>query len=305
MKPAPAPHTSRPALVGVETNRFQTPILLVVFNRPDTTKLVLENLRSVRPPQLYVAADGPRPSVGADLDRCEATRRIATDVDWDCDLHTRFQSTNVGCGLNVSSAITWFFENVRAGIILEDDCLPSPSFYVFCEQLLEYYRDDARVMHIGGDNFQYGRIRGNASYYFSRFAHTWGWASWSRAWEAYDFSLRPTWEIRDVWSTQWQLTIEHAAGVAIVPNANLVQNVGFGAAATHTTFHERASALRAQDIDFPLRHPATHAIDRDADRFTYYVHFRNVRFPSLLWVYGLWDWLRAALKTFKRRLSAN
>ena len=170
---------------------------------------------------------------------------------------------------------------------------------------MDRYEDDPRVMHIGGDNFQYGHVRGDASYYFSRFAHTWGWATWGRAWHTYDFNLRPTWELRDTWDTQWQLSIERANGIAIVPNANLVRNVGFGPAATHTTTLERASGLQAQEIAVPLTHPVSRTVDEDADRFTYYVHFRNVHHPRWIWAYRLWDWSYAALRSMKRKLSAS
>ncbi len=285
-----------------DKSQFATPILLLVFNRPETTREVVASIRSVRPLHLYVAGDGPRANVKEDEESCAAARQIATKTDWDCSVHTLFREVNLGCGLGVSSAVTWFFEHVTEGIVLEDDCVPSPSFYGYCQELLDHYREEERVMHVGGSNFQYGRIRGRASYYFSRYAHIWGWATWRRAWKDYDFNLRPPWLLRDTWDTQWQLSIERSGGVAIVPNVNLVENVGFGVGATHTTGNERASSLTAGEIALPLTHPASTAINIDADRFTYYVVFRNVRFPRLIWVYGLWDWLYSTLKSAKRML---
>lgn len=290
---------------SAQTGRFETPILFIVFNRPETTNAVLESIRSVRPLYLYVAADGPRAGVEADLSSCEAARRIATTTDWPCELRTRFRDSNVGCGLNVSSAISWFFDNVEQGIILEDDCVPGRSFYPFCEELLEYHSEHARVMHIGGDNFQYGHVRGKASYYYSRFAHVWGWASWRRAWKAYDFNLRPAWELRDTWDTQWQLSIERAGGVAIVPNVNLVKNVGFGEAATHTRQLERYAVVPVQEIGLPLTHPGQVSIDHEADVLTYYANFRNVRCLRLIWLYQAWDLLLPGLKRVKRALFGN
>jgi hypothetical protein len=279
-----------------------TPVLLLVFNRPATTRRVLESIRAVRPPQLYVAADGPRGSRAEERALCEAARRAATAVDWDCEVATLFRDENLGCGLAVSQGISWFFENVNEGIVLEDDCVPHQSFYAFCQQLLNFYRDEPRVMHISGNSHQYGRRRGTASYYISRYANMWGWATWRRAWNAYDFGLRPAWELDDTWDTQWQLSIEKSDGLAVVPNVNLVQNIGFGSGATHTKGNERPALLGAGEMAFPLTHPASLAPDRAADRFTYYVHHRMVRHPSAVWLYDLKDRIYLRLKGLKRTL---
>ncbi len=284
----------------MESPGFDTPILLIVFNRPETTRAVFESIRSVRPPALYVAADGPRENVEMEAQRCEEARRIATAVDWDCEVRTHFQDRNLGCGLNVSSAVGWYFDNVAQGIVLEDDCVPSQSFYNFCQDLLEYYKDNPRIMHIAGNSWQYGRRRGDASYYFSSYANVWGWASWSRAWKCYDFNLRPSWDLRDTWDTQWQLSIERCNGVAIVPNTNLVKNVGFGLDATHTKTLERYSFLEAGEIDRVLVHPKQIVTDKKADRFTYYSHFRNVRHLNLVWLYRLWDGVYARAKKARK-----
>ncbi len=281
---------------------FDTPILLLIYRRPDTTRRVLESIRSVRPASLYVAADGPRANVLGEAEKCAEARRMITTLGWDCDVHTLFREANLGCGVAVSSAITWFFEQVTEGIVLEDDCLPSKSFYRFAQELLGYYRDAATIMHIGGNSFQYGRRRGAASYYFSGYANIWGWASWRRAWDHYDFSLRPAWELRDTWDTQWQLSMERTGGIAIVPNVNLVRNIGFGAAGTHTLGPDRLALLAAEEMDFPLSHPSRVAVDRPADIFAYYAHYRNVRFLNWVWLYRLQDIIRSWLKFVKRQL---
>jgi hypothetical protein len=298
--PTPAKTTTNRNLMGAFT--FTTPVLLLVFNRPKTTKRVLESLRFARGPILYVAADGPRAGTEADAERCEEARRIATAVDWPCEVHTRFQKSNLGCGQHVSSAISWYFEHVPEGIILEDDCVPSVSFYRFCQELLGHFRADPRIMHVSGNSHQYGRRRGDASYYFSRYANFWGWATWSRAWKHYDFNLRPSWELRDTWDTQWQLSIERAGGLSIVPNVNLVTNIGFGPGATHTKGQERGALAQAEEMDFPLLHPRGQEVNRAADAFTYYVHHRVVRHVNFVWVYQLQDVLVAKMKAAKKMI---
>ena len=173
----------------METNKFNTPILFLIFNRPDTTFKVFEEIRKIKPAKLYIAADGPRPNVIGEEEKCTASRNIIKQVDWDCDVKTLFREKNLGCKIAVSSAISWFFENVEEGIILEDDTFPTQSFFWFCQELLDFYRNDSRIMHISGNNFQLGKIRGEGSYYFSKYNHIWGWATWKRAWRFYDVSL--------------------------------------------------------------------------------------------------------------------
>jgi hypothetical protein len=278
------------------------PVLLLIFNRPESTAAVMESLRTIKPPALYIAADGPRPHLIGEAEKCAEARRVALNVEWDCEVRTLFRDQNLGCGRAVSGGISWFFEHVNEGIVLEDDCVPSASFYPFCQQLLSLYRDEPRVMHISGNSHQYGRRRGAASYYFSEYANMWGWATWRRAWKAYDFGLRPAWELDDTWDTQWQLSIEKSHGLAIVPNVNLVQNIGFGSGATHTKSRERPASLGAAEMAFPLAHPASLAPDHAADVFTYYAHHRMVRHLRLIWLYRLMDWAYARLKPIKRRI---
>ncbi len=160
-------------------------------------------------------------------------------------------------------------------------------------------------MHIGGDNFQYGHMRGRASYYFSRIPHVWGWASWRDAWRAFDFTLLPEQLRYDVWDAAWWRSIERAGGLAIVPNANLVKNVGLGVDATHTTTFARYAHLQAHEMHFPLVHPDLQVADLGADRFTYYVHFRNVKHPNWIWLYRLWDYLYGSVKTLRRKLTSS
>ncbi len=225
------------------------------------------------------------------MEICQAARDVATAVDWECSVHTLLRERNLGCGPAVASAISWFFEQVETGIILEDDCVPSQSFYRFCEELLTYYAAAPRIMHISGHNFQYGIRRGDASYYFSSWTHNGGWATWRRAWQHYDFTLVPEQHRHDVWDGQWRLTVDQQHGVAILPNVNLVTNIGYGAGATHTQANARAGFLEAHEIGFPLRHPSRIVVDKKADQFTYYANIRNVPDLRLIPLYRAWDFV--------------
>lgn len=279
---------------------LQTPVLLLVFNRPHTTRVVMDSIRSVRPATLFIAADGPRLERPDDTVKCAQARQIATKVDWDCQVRTLFRDVNLGAGPAVAQAVTWFFEHVSAGIILEDDCVPSASFYRFCQELLRYYDDNPLIMHVSGDNFQYGRRRGTASYYFSHYTHSWGWASWRRAWAHYDFTLIPPSDRPHIWDAQWTLSVERNHGFSIVPNLNMVTNIGFGDDATHTQKLARSAMLPALEMDFPLRHPANIAVDRSADDFTYYANFRNVPSLRLIMVYRAWDYVTFRVRKLVR-----
>lgn len=278
--------------------RLSAPVLFLVFKRPDTTRLVFEAIRNARPARLWVAADGPRADRPGEADLCRETRDIIK-VDWDCDLRTQFRDRNLGVKAGVAAAISWFFESAEEGIVLEDDCLPHPDFFVFAAELLARYRDDPRVMHISGDNFQFGRRRGAASYYFSRYVHCWGWATWRRAWALYDLDMRSFPEFassrkietilktrraraywlkvfgdahagrHDTWDYAWGYQVLSRGGLCAVPNVNLVRNIGFGAEATHTFDPaNRLSGLPTEALG-PLVHPRAVAVDEAADDFEF------------------------------------
>lgn len=235
--------------------RLSTPILLLVFNRPAQSLEVMEKIRQQKPKQLFIAADGPRDNRPGETALCAETREaVLKKIDWPCDLHTRFLDENMGCGKAVSSAVNWFFNQVEAGIILEDDCVPDATFFSFCETMLQRYRHDERIMHIAGSNYQMGIQRGMGSYYISRFAHIWGWATWRRAWQYYDFTLKTYMQHSreglpahyhgdmeailehkiDTWDIQWFLSVWFNGGWSIAPNTNLIKNIGYGRGATHT-----------------------------------------------------------------------
>lgn len=277
---------------------LDTPILFIIFNRPDVTRTVFSRIREVKPRQLFVAADGPRAGNAYDEIKCEETRVIISEVDWDCEVKTLFRQENLGCGRGVSQAITWFFNEVEQGIVLEDDCLPDLTFFTYCEALLEHYKNTPEVMHIGGVNFQQGLRRGDASYYFSAISHVWGWAGWRRAWQKYNFDVEGLdafisenkvvrytdnpvvarhWlkifremesHLVDTWDYQWTYTVMNNGGVSIIPNVNLVSNIGFGGDATHTTETVSQYANNpVQAMPFPLKHPKEIRINRAADLY--------------------------------------
>ena len=234
-----------------------SPVLFLIFNRPDTTRRVFEAIRTAQPQKLFIAADGPRLNVESDYEQCTATRSIAMNVDWECEVYTLFRDTNLGCKAAVSSAIDWFFEHVEEGIILEDDCLPDQTFFRFCDELLDKYRHDTRIGMISGDNFLFGQRNIEGSYYFSRYTHIWGWATWRRAWQKYDVSLSGWPKFREqkllrhvldndeeveywtaifdntylghinTWDYQLMFSSWANGFVNIIPNSNMVQNDGY------------------------------------------------------------------------------
>ena len=277
---------------------LNTAILFLVFNRPDTTQQVFDAIRQAKPPRLYVAADGPRATREGEAERCAVVRQIATLVDWHCEVFTLFREQNLGCGRAVSSAISWFFENEEQGIILEDDCLPSQSFFYYCQELLTRYSDDERVMCVSGGNFQRGQRVTSDSYYFSRYPHIWGWASWRRAWKHYDFELERWPSFRaarglrslsdgntlfesywknifnsareiDTWDYQWTFSCWAQNGLTVLPVVNQVTNIGFGSDSTHTMNASSPLAnMAALELQFPLAHPSLLIRNVEADART-------------------------------------
>ncbi|GAB3638273.1 hemolytic protein HlpA [Hymenobacter arcticus] len=281
-----------------------TPVLLLIFNRPDTTRAVLAAIRQARPARLYVAADGPRPGHPTDAETCAAARAVVLGgIDWECQVTTQLRERNLNCGVGPAAAISWFFEHEEAGIILEDDCVPSASFFGYCQALLTHYAHDTRVMHIGGNNFSQEARRplppGADSYYFSDQVNSWGWATWRRAWQLFDFQLADFDSIVNsgqlkgsyssalenryrlakiagvrqlpapahVWDYQWHFAIVANSGLCTVPAQNLVGNVGFGTLGTHTLdATDELANVPTAELPLPLRHPPRVLADRARDR---------------------------------------
>jgi hypothetical protein len=275
---------------------MDTPVALIIFNRPDCTARTLEAIARAKPRQLFVIADGPRPGNPADVEKCAATRAVIDRVDWDCEILTDYSEANLGCKMRPVTGIDRVFEQAETAIILEDDCLPHPSFFPYCEELLDRYRDDRRVMMIGGINFL-GELKSpHQSYYFSLFGSTWGWASWRRAWRLNDHRMKiwpevletgfleqlfpdplhcRYWKetfqrvydggITDAWDYQWLLCCWINSGFRIFPEVNLISNIGFREDATHTFGDSPFANMRTSELGFPLKHPRIIARSIEAD----------------------------------------
>jgi hypothetical protein len=277
-----------------------TPVALIIFNRPDLTEQVFQSIRQAQPRQLLVIADGPRiDERPGEAEKCAAARAVIDQVDWDCEVLTNYSDVNLGCKYRVSSGIDWVFSKVEEAIILEDDCLPTLSFFFFCQTLLEYYRDDERVMHIAGTNHQDGQFRCEYSYIFSKMAHIWGWATWRRAWKHYDIEMK-TWpefkkskmlkfisenkyEIKywtdifdvmnspvpiDTWDYMWVYACFSQSGLGILPSSNLISNIGFREDATHTKDLSSQAELPTIDI-WDIKHPPFVIRNKTADTYTF------------------------------------
>jgi len=273
------------------------PVLLLVFNRPDLTEQVMAKLRTVEPPKLFVGADGPRSNHPEDEKRCEEARRVATQVDWDCEVHTLFRDKNLGCREAISSAITWFFEHVEAGIILEDDCVPAESFFPFCEALLEQYQSDDRVVMVSGNNPLSPWRDSEQDYHFSYYGGIWGWATWRKEWQLYKEASKVNTpatirrvlsnvlvdsehvELRtnsvrkaingdlDSWGFQWFWARILQSKLSIVSSRNLISNVGFGETSTHTTDESNPKAnTPLETVSLPLSGPVGMYPDREYDK---------------------------------------
>lgn len=264
---------------------LNTAVLFLVFNRLETTKQVFQAIRQAKPPRLYVAADGVRANKEGELEKVQAVRDyIMKNIDWECQVKTLFREQNLGCKYAVSGAITWFFEKEEQGIILEDDCLPSQSFFWYCQELLAKYRNDKSVYLVSGDSRGPDSFRMREDYGFCKYPMIWGWASWSRAWENYDTELQDWpkqkeilplsisrnkqtvifWETTfnriynkeiDTWDYQFSYLVLKENGKCIVPKINLITNIGFGKDATHTVKIKSDDANRDRyEINIPLTH---------------------------------------------------
>jgi hypothetical protein len=292
-----------------------TPVAFIIFNRPEVTTRVFAEIARARPSRLLVIGDGPRADRAGEAERVKQARAIVQRVDWPCEVLKNFSEVNLGCRERVSSGIDWIFEQVEEAIILEDDCLPHASFFRYCQELLARYRDDQRIGLISGDNFQFGRRYSEDSYYFSKYVHIWGWATWRSRWQtSYDVTLRQWPRIRDqdllvdlirdedeidywrdvfervyqgqvgTWDYQWVFANWLSGRLAVLPAVNLISNIGFGANATHTVGGSRLAELTVEAMQFPLIHPVGMMRNSRADRFS----DRNVVRPTL--------WRRAAYR---------
>lgn len=278
----------------------KTPVLFLIFNRPEQTRKVFEAIKRYEPDQIFIAADGPREHTPSDKELCEHTRSIVKEIDWKCTVKTLYRDKNLGCGVSVSQAITWFFDHVEDGIILEDDCVPHHSFFDFCTHMLDTYRDDTRIMMIAGTSFLRDTTA-HESYFFSKYYPIWGWATWRRAWKLYDFNMT-TWKRNpeqfvtknlfsdarisryyddmfqliekgfDTWDIQWWFTCMFQSGLSVIPTRNLISNIG------HTGTHSDTQGMIG--INMP-----TYNFSIDAIQHPTFVHAHDY-YDSLMYKYS-------------------
>jgi hypothetical protein len=274
---------------------LSTPVAFFVFNRPETTSRVFEVIRQVKPERLFIIADAPRLNILNDIEKCHSVRSIIQQVDWDCEVSYNYATENLGCRDRMSSGIDWVFSQVESAIILEDDCLPSSSFFQFCQTLLEYYADDLDVLAITGSNLltEYAI---SESYLFSRYPLVWGWATWRRSWQHYDVNMKAwndidqkqwlngifgnekaAWNWRrnlestyrrrvNTWDFQWFFSCWLRKGLIVSPQKNLISNIGFGPNATHTQWESDIGNILRHNINFPLLHPREKVLNNEFDK---------------------------------------
>lgn len=288
--------------------KFQltTPVVFIIFNRPDTTLTVFEEIKHARPQKLFVVADGPRKDKPGEFENCQAVRKIINSVNWPCEVLKNYSDINLGCKKRVSSGLDWVFSQVEEAIILEDDCFPDISFFQYCSELLAKYRNIDSVMMISGHNLTNKWENINNSYYFSRYPEVWGWATWRNAWKKYDLTMKEWPEFKknkmlekmfkdpkniikwyvdfrtcyenraDTWDYAWVFSCWLNNGLCVIPTVNMIENIGFDKSATHT---KEGTSLFRKSIKFPLKHPPE--IERFEEADKYYDKF-NFTVPN--WV---------------------
>lgn len=273
---------------------FKTPVLYLVFNRLDTVKKTFPEIQKAKPEQLFIACDGPRNE--KEKAKTDAVRKYILDnINWKCEVNTLFRDKNLGCKYAVAGAIDWFFENVEWGIILEDDCLPSQSFFRFCQEMLEKYKNNKKVMQISGTNIE-GKGDVSKDYFFSKVFSIWGWATWKRAWDKYDVEMKlwggiNQWEFirkinrdlidqirskrlydliyhnkMDTWDYQWSFICQLNNGMDVIPGVNLITNIGFEKDSTHTGSSDlKRMSINRYEMEFPLKTNNNFKISKDYD----------------------------------------
>lgn len=298
----------------MEVSECPVAVLLLVFNRPELARQALLRIRTVKPPRLYIHADGPRPHKPGEDVAVSETRKIISLIDWPCEVYTLFREENMGLRKGVGGAIDWFFNQEPYGIVIEDDCIPDPTFFPFCAELLVRYQYDERIMHIGGSNLlSHITAPYPADYLMTRFPFVWGWAGWRRAWQKMDFQMENLDEFISAnkisrivnsfpaniylldklratkngamqsWAYTWLYSIIDNDGVCILSTNNLTQNVGVGDPdATNTTGKNERARIGAAAVRFPLRHPVSSSPDPDLD-MRYFYQTQKRKFRLWLW----------------------
>lgn len=277
----------------MSTYKCKTPIVLIIFNREDTTRKVFERIKEVEPEELFIISDGPRENKVGENELVQATRDIIKDVSWKCNVHTNFSEKNLGCTLRVSTGLDWVFSQTEQAIILEDDCYPNISFFRYCDELLEKYKDNPEIMMISGNNNSLTECED--SFYFTNYFHIWGWATWKRAWDKNEIDVIswPSFKRRQglkkyfskpselyywshvfdlvyknlvtSWDISWVYSCYKNGGISIAPKYNLISNIGFGENATHTSGNSIYANVETKELDFPLQYPKSFSVNSQLD----------------------------------------
>jgi hypothetical protein len=300
-------------------SNFKTPILFIIFNRPDTTIRVFNEIKKIKPTKLYIVSDGPRLNKIGEKEKCEETRKIIDLIDWQCQVFKNYSDINLGCKKRVSSGIDWFFKNEEQGIILEDDCLPDLSFFGFCEELLKKYENNDKIAMISGNHFNTNKI-GEADYYFSKIPNIWGWATWRRAWQKYDLGMSKYLDfkvqdkIKNIWTNKknrnyWRYIFEEVYNnkintwdyqftfsvflnnsLCISPNFNLVSNIGFGKEFTKTLLTDkRVANLEINKVNLPLKHPKNIEYYESNDNYINKIYLKNFIIKKIFKKLGIFN----------------
>ncbi len=274
---------------------MNTPVAIFIYKRTQNLTLIFASLKKIKPKTLYLIADGPKDA--SEIVQVENTRKnLELLIDWPCIVHKNYANTNLGLKERFKSGIDWIFNQEDKAIFLEDDCIPDPSFFRFCDELLEKYKNDERVFSISGNNFQFGKDSPKESYYFSKYPHIWGWATWKRSWDKYDSEIsdwqsrRSSSWLREViggfiiakfWKyifdrlsagkiNTWDYQLTYASfknrGLNIIPSVNLVTNVGYGADSTNIKSKNKTIGVSTVPMQFPLVHPTEFRVDEESDR---------------------------------------
>jgi hypothetical protein len=273
-------------------------VAYIVFNRPRHTRETFAAIRKARPARLFIIADGPRPGHPEDTNKCAQVRQLLEEIDWPCQVHRNYADQNMGLKRRVSSGLDWVFSLTEQAIILEDDCLPNPDFFTFCHMALERYKDNEQVWTVTGNNYQNGKKRGDGSYYFSKYGHCWGWATWRRAWNHFDGDIRfwPEWKMStdwrvktpdpfeqaywvdifdriydhkiDSWAYPWMTCLWYHGGLTVTPRVNLVTNIGIGPEGTHTIADEEQPGTPTKPLGL-IQHPSIIKQDLVADQYVF------------------------------------
>jgi hypothetical protein len=262
---------------------MKTPIVLIIYHRPKLTAKVINSLREVKPSKIFVVADGPKNRFDEKL--CQETRALIKLINWKCKIYKNYAHRNLGVRKRVVSGLDWVFSKVSRAIIIEDDLEIDKSFYKFCSEMLEKYKDEEKIISIAGNNFLFGKYNLTKSYLFSRYVYSTGWATWKRAWKLYDNtmtkwpSLRETSWLHDIlgnrvmelywkkifdmtyaekvdsWAYRWTYSSFLCNGLTITPKLDLVAHIGYGEQATHTKRRDRIAGMKTAKMNFPLIHP--------------------------------------------------